>query len=123
MSDISFVLLYVADVARAEAFYADILGKPALEASEGFAMFAAAPGMMLGLWRAVDVEPKPNPPGGGEICISVDSDADVAATAAAWRSKGVAIAQEPARMDFGYTFCALDPDGHRLRVFSPAAAG
>jgi len=23
-------------------------------------------------------------------------------------------------MDFGYTFVALDPDGHRLRVLVPA---
>ena len=26
----------------------------------------------------------------------------------------------PTDMDFGHTFVALDPDGHRLRVFSPA---
>jgi hypothetical protein len=25
------------------------------------------------------------------------------------------------RMDFGYTFVALEPDAHRLRVFSPTA--
>jgi hypothetical protein len=25
-------------------------------------------------------------------------------------------------MDFGTTFVATDPDGHRLRVFVPAAA-
>jgi hypothetical protein len=24
-------------------------------------------------------------------------------------------------MDFGYTFVALDPDKHRLRVFAPGA--
>ncbi|MBU2848483.1 drug:proton antiporter, partial [Acidithiobacillus ferriphilus] len=23
--------------------------------------------------------------------------------------------------DFGYTFLAIDPDGHRLRVFAPTA--
>jgi hypothetical protein len=27
----------------------------------------------------------------------------------------------PTKMDFGTTFVALDPDGHRLRVFAPAA--
>ncbi len=30
------------------------------------------------------------------------------------------IAQPPTAMDFGLTFVALDPDGHRLRVFAPA---
>jgi hypothetical protein len=29
------------------------------------------------------------------------------------------IAQAPTAMDFGMTFVALDPDGHRLRVFAP----
>ena len=28
----------------------------------------------------------------------------------------------PTDMEFGRTFVALDPDGHRLRVFAPAAA-
>jgi hypothetical protein len=28
----------------------------------------------------------------------------------------------PVQMDFGTTFVATDPDGHRLRVFVPAAA-
>ena len=27
-----------------------------------------------------------------------------------------------AELDFGRTFVALDPDGHRLRVFAPAGA-
>jgi hypothetical protein len=28
------------------------------------------------------------------------------------------MAQTPTEMDFGTTFVALDPDGHRLRVFA-----
>ena len=32
------------------------------------------------------------------------------------------ILQEPVQMDFGHTFVASDPDGHRLRVFVPGAA-
>jgi predicted lactoylglutathione lyase len=36
-----------------------------------------------------------------------------------WSERGVAIAQRPLAMDFGYTFVALDRDGHRLRVFVP----
>jgi hypothetical protein len=27
--------------------------------------------------------------------------------------------QSPIAMDFGFTFTAVDPDGHRLRVFAP----
>ena len=120
MANVSFVLLYVADVARSQAFYADVLERPAIEASPGFAMFEAAAGVRLGLWRAAGVEPQATAPGGGEICITADSEAAVEATAAAWRAKGVAIALAPKRMDFGFTFVGLDPDGHRLRVLAPA---
>lgn len=35
--------------------------------------------------------------------------------------RGLPMLQTPTTMDFGYTFTATDPDGHRLRVFSPAA--
>ncbi len=42
-----------------------------------------------------------------------------AATHADW-SKRMSIAQVPTEMDFGNTFVALDPDGYRLRVFSPS---
>jgi predicted enzyme related to lactoylglutathione lyase len=46
----------------------------------------------------------------------------VEATHADWSKRGLTIAQPPTRMDFGHTFVALDPDGHRLRVFAPAPA-
>ena len=119
MSDISFVLLYVADVKRSEDFYADLLGRKARDSSPGFAMFAAAPNVMLGLWLASDVKPAAAVnPGGGEICLTVADNPSVDAAAAAWRAKGVTIAQEPTTLDFGYTFVGLDPDGHRVRVFA-----
>jgi len=119
MSDLNFVILYVADVAKSQAFYADVLGKPAIEASPGFAMFPAAPGVMLGLWRADDVKPAATAPGGAELCLTLESESAVDATAAAWAAKGIEVAQKPTRLDFGYTFVGLDPDGHRLRVFMP----
>jgi predicted enzyme related to lactoylglutathione lyase len=119
MANFNFILLYVADVAKSQAFYTDLLGRPALEASPGFAMFEAAPGVRLGLWKADEVQPKAGKPGGGELCI-VASEAQIEPTAAAWAAKGIEIAQQPTRMDFGYTFLGLDPDGHRLRVFAPA---
>jgi predicted lactoylglutathione lyase len=120
MSDISFVILYVADVQKSEAFFAEILGRPARESSPGFAMFVAAPGVMLGLWRADAVTPKSGLPGGGEICLTLDSAAAVDALCEQWRAKGIEIAQEPTRLDFGHAFVGLDPDGHRVRAFTPA---
>ena len=37
---------------------------------------------------------------------------------ARWAKHKTTIAQQPTTMDFGYAFTAVDPDGHRLRVFS-----
>ena len=60
--------------------------------------------------------------GGGEIGFTVDSNAAVDSTYEDWKKRGVSILQSPIDMDFGRTFVALDPDGHRLRVFAPAPA-
>jgi predicted enzyme related to lactoylglutathione lyase len=120
MSDVSFILVYVDDVAASEAFYASILGRGAIESSPTFAMLPAAPGLMLGLWKRDGVKP-PAANASGEIAITAANDAEVDALFAQWRARGVAIAQAPMTMEFGYTFVALDPGGRRLRVFAPAA--
>jgi predicted enzyme related to lactoylglutathione lyase len=51
-----------------------------------------------------------------------DADA-VRATHESWKGFGLKVAQAPTAMDFGVTCVALDPDGHRLRVFAPAVPG
>jgi len=122
MSDVSFILVYVDDVARSEAFYASILGRGAVESSPTFAMLPAAPNLMLGLWRREGVSPKANQAGGSEIAFTAVDDAEVDRLCAEWRARGVEIALAPTRMDFGYTFVGLDPDGTRLRVFAPGEA-
>jgi len=50
--DPNFILLYVESPAASAAFYADLLGRPPVEASPTFAMFGLASGVMLGLWGA-----------------------------------------------------------------------
>ena len=67
MRNVGFILVYVENVAASEAFYASILGRPAIESSTTFAMLSAAPGLMLGLWRRDGVKPPASVPGGGEI--------------------------------------------------------
>ena len=113
-----FFILYVRDTAASAAFYTALLERPPLEASPGFAMFALAEGAMLGLWAAGDVQPPATAAGGAELAFSVADAAAVAAHHAAWVKLGVRIVQPPTDMDFGRTFLALDPDGHRLRVFA-----
>jgi predicted enzyme related to lactoylglutathione lyase len=117
MADLNFVLLYVEDVAASEAFYAKVFGRAAIESSPSFAMIPAAPGIMLGLWRRDGVAPPAGAPSSGEIAILAESEAEVAVTIARWQAFGARVVQPPMQMDFGFTAVALDPDGHRLRVF------
>lgn len=121
MSHVSFILLYVENVARSAEFYSKLLDKPVPEASPNFALLPVAPGLMLGLWRKGDVAPAPQGgPGASEIAVTLSDDAAIDAALARWSAQGVAIAQTPTHADFGYTFVALDPDGHRIRAFHPA---
>ena len=118
--DPSYILLYVESAAASAAFYGDLFGRPPVESSPGFALFVLGSGVKLGLWTRHTVEPVATGTGGGEIAIAV-ADMDTLHTVYAdWVRRALPIAQPPTDMDFGRTFVALDPDGHRLRVFVPA---
>lgn len=119
----SLVILYVDQPASSAAFYRELLGTAPVESSPTFAMFVLDNGLKLGLWSRHTVEPASEVGGGGgELCIAVADPAAVDAHYAAWTQRGLRIAQPPSQMDFGYTFVALDPDGHRLRVYAYTAA-
>jgi catechol 2,3-dioxygenase-like lactoylglutathione lyase family enzyme len=123
MPDFNFLVLYVDDPAPSAAFYADLLGAPIVEQSATFAMLPLRDGVMLGLWSRHTVEPRSAAaPGASEVAFAVADAAAVEAIHADWKKRGLKIAQVPTRMDFGRTFVAVDPDGHRLRVFAPEAA-
>jgi predicted enzyme related to lactoylglutathione lyase len=121
MKDMNFILLYVDNPAASAAFYANLLDKQPLDASPTFAMFGLDSGVMLGLWAKHNVEPVATPVGGSELGFSVADEGTVDAHHEAWKKQGLRIAQQPVEMDFGYTFVALDPDGHRLRVYAAKA--
>lgn len=117
MPNLSLVILYVDNPTASAAFYADLLGQSLVEASPTFAMFSLPSGVGIGLWSRHTVEPAAAAGGGAELAFTAD---DVDAVHADWAGRGLSIAQPPTEMDFGRTFVALDPDGHRLRVFAPA---
>ncbi len=111
--------LYVKDVAASTHFYRGLLGADPVESSPTFAMFPMPP-VMLGLWARDEVKPEPAAaPGALELVFTMDGAKAVADFHAEWVKRGFKIAQEPVQMDFGHTFVALDPDGHRLRVLAP----
>ena len=120
MSLPNFILAYVKSAPASAALYGKVLGVEPVESSPNFVMFAFPNGMKLGLWGKSDVQPPATPAGGVELGFPVENDEKVRDTAKAWKLLGLDIIQEPTKMDFGFTFTAADPDGHRLRVFAPA---
>jgi catechol 2,3-dioxygenase-like lactoylglutathione lyase family enzyme len=113
----SSLILYVEKVEASTAFYSGLFGREPLESHPNFAMFALEGGFLLGLWAGRDADPKPKGAGGGcELTFTCEKDAELDALHAEWSGKGCAILQKPMKKDFGYTFTAADPDGHRLRA-------
>jgi catechol 2,3-dioxygenase-like lactoylglutathione lyase family enzyme len=118
----TYVLLYVENPLRSGDFYARLLDRRPVESSSGFVLFVLESGLKLGLWLRGEVAPAAaGAPGSAELCFTEPSADAVRARSAAWSAQGIPIAQAPTEMDFGFTFVGLDPDGHRLRVFAPAA--
>lgn len=118
-----YTVLYVRDVPASVAFYRTLFGTEPIEDHPTFAMFAFRNGTTWGLWQRSDVLPEvsaASEPGSLEFGFAVSSRDALDALAAEWEGRGIAIAQHPTDLDFGYTFTALDPDGHRLRPFFPA---
>jgi predicted enzyme related to lactoylglutathione lyase len=123
MPDFNFLLLHVADHAASAALYAELLGVPIVEQKPDIAILPLRDGVMLGLWSRETVEPESTgQSGASEIAFAVADEAAVQATHSVWKRLGLTVIQAPTRMSFGITFVALDPDGHRLRVFAPQAA-
>lgn len=121
MTDPNFFILYVDNPLASAEFYAGLLGKKPIDASPTFAMFALDSGVMLGLWSKHTVEPAALAAGGGsEVAMSVPDKDTLQSMFASWVKRELTIVQQPVDMDFGHTFVALDPDGHRLRVFAAA---
>ncbi|MCZ7463191.1 VOC family protein [Rhizobium rhizogenes] len=119
MTHPDFTILYVDNPPASTQFYKALLGTEPVESSPTFSLFVLQNGMKLGLWSRHTVEPKASVTGGGgELAFRVENDAQVDETFAGWQAKGVFILQQPAKMEFGYTFTATDPDNHRLRVYA-----
>ena len=117
----STLLQYVRDVAASATFYSSILGKPPVEQSPGFALFLLGDGAALGLWQRDDVQPPVSAQAGAaELAMVAANPEAVQQMHDAWRALGVQIVQAPVTLEFGHTFVGVDPDGHRLRVYSRA---
>ena len=112
---LGFTLLFVTNPQKSSLFYQEFFGIKPIEESPTFVLFALKNGVMFGLWSKYTAEPRVEaPPGALEICFPTEH---VDALYEEWGKKHITIAQKPTDMDFGRTFVALDPDGHRIRIY------
>lgn len=118
MTTLNYLLLAVAEPRKSGELYAKVLGLQPVENSETFVLFALPSGLKIGLWLEAEMQPKVGKADGVDISFSEPNYDAVRSTYDAWKQLGLRILQEPTDMDFGFTFTAADPDGHRLRVFA-----
>ena len=112
---LDLIIHFVANPLESAHFYKQLFSQEPIEQSPTFALFELPSGIQLGLWSNKTAEPTViNKPGGSEICFKEEN---VDAVYEEWLKLDVSIAQPPTDMDFGRTFVALDPDGHRIRVY------
>ncbi|MDF0695118.1 VOC family protein [Rhizobium sp. MC63] len=119
MIDSNSILLFVTDAPKSASFYKQLLGLDPVESGPTFAMFILPSGLALGLWGKAGVKPAPTAAGGGcDLGFKVATADMVDTLHAEWQGKGTTILFPPSDLDFGRSFVAADPDGHRLRVYN-----
>lgn len=119
MTTPNMTLLYVDNPEKSAAFYRRLLGVAPVELSPTFALFVLSNGFKLAMWSKHTVEPAATVTGGGgEIGFMCEESQQVDALYQQWHEQGLEIIQPPVTLDFGYSFVAIDPDGHRLRVYN-----
>jgi predicted enzyme related to lactoylglutathione lyase len=112
---LGFVLLFVKNPLESGQFYTKFLNIKPIEQSPTFVSFMLPNGILLGLWSRFTAEPHVNErAGASEICFATE---DVDKLYESWGNQGITIIQKPTDMDFGRTFVAVDPDGHRIRIY------
>ncbi len=114
-------VLPVESPAESAVFYMAMFGALPLELSPTYAVVLMNDALKLGLAKRRKLPAAVNTIG-GELPIFVAGREGVDALHDEWRKKGVTIVQEPISSASDYTFTCTDPDGHRLRVFTPQAA-
>ncbi|WCN10895.1 VOC family protein [Marinomonas mediterranea] len=117
MSQLNCFVLYAESINQSVALYTQLIGLPPVDQSPNFAMFRTNEGLMLGIWQKDQVRPELDKIGCGmEIVFAVESPAQLEQELGKYESLNLSILNPIVEMDFGYSFTALDSDGHRLRV-------
>ena len=112
--NLGFVVLYVHDMAKVQAFYTEILGLSVVEAVSGpnFVTLRPTGGSLLALQDKAASRLPPGQdehPGSVELSFEVD---DIDGTWQRWKEQGVELVTDPMDLPFGRYFLAKDPEGH-----------
>lgn len=110
-------LIYVTDVERSTAFYADLFDMKPLTLTPRYVPFQVAPGVLFALWSGRGDTVTPHTPRACEVGLMVPrTTAAVDDVYEKWAAKGVTVVEEPHDDVFGRTFVIADPDGNLIRV-------
>ena len=117
--NLGYVIVYVDDLNKSKAFYAEALGLTVVEAHSGptFVTLKGESGAAVGLQDNATSELPPKfegQPGSVELSFEVE---DVDATWKRWKANGVDMVTEPMDLPFGRYFMAKDPEGHYLSAY------
>ncbi|MBD0786274.1 VOC family protein [Vibrio sp. Y2-5] len=115
----SFVL-YVKDIETSKAFYSDVFDCEGQVLSPTFVYFPLEIGTSIALKQLATADPSSTVTGGGtELSLLVKDSETLHQLFNQWQAKGVKFLQVPTNLVFGHSAVAIDPDGHRIRLFVP----
>lgn len=114
---INLVILFVDRPEVSSHFYRQVFNRDPVESSSTFVMFALPNGVNLGLWSRHTAQPLASAAAGSSEIALVEKHVDDLYDA--WKRSGITLIQEPITNEAGRNFVAVDPDGHRIRVFWP----
>lgn len=119
MFSLDSIVLYVEDVQRSMAFYAKAFNCEPQLLSPTFAALHFANNVKITLKQIDALTPVSTVKGGGtELSIPVTDREMLDSLFDKWSQQGVEFAQEREESVYGINFVAVDPDGHRIRIFS-----
>ena len=119
MFTIDSFVLYVSDVQQSMDFYAKAFDCEPQLLSPSFAALDFADNVKITLKQSNELTPASDIKGGGtELSMPISDKDAFEKLFADWKDKGIEFAQEIEASVFGFHFVAVDPDGHRIRIFT-----
>jgi len=119
MFKIDSFVLYVENIEISKNFYTKAFECEGKVLSPTFISFSLGDGVTIELKQLAQVSPPANITGGGtELSLKVENSKVLHNLYDQWETQGIKFVQTPTELIFGITFVAIDPDEHRIRVFT-----